>query len=205
MPSSVFWGMQHINSNVLCGLKLELTGNDPNIHELIEVAVVPLDQMLELHSTFALFNMRVRPQITNPSDDFKHCRLTKSEIADACLRAYDSFKVADILHEWFLDMKLPRGKKIIPLTYNFPAQRQILINWLDYDLYSEIFSEDHRDLLAAAHFINDRECVRGEPAVFSKQDMSWLAKKCNVPQVQSGTAVSDAFLMAQTYKRMLQL
>lgn len=205
MPSSMFWGMQHLNSNVLCGIKLELTGPDPNCHELIEVAIVPLNHMLELHPEFALFNMRVRPQITNPSDDFRGCRLSKSEIAEACLRAYDRYKVADILHEWFLDMKLPRGKKIIPLVYNFPAERQNLINWLDYDLFSEIFSEDHRDLLAAAHFINDRQCVRSEPAIFAKQNLTYLAKVCNVPPIQRSTAVSDAFLMAQVWKRMLQL
>lgn len=202
---SIFYGMQHLNSNVLCGVKLELTGPDPLMHELIEVAIVPLDHNLELHDKFALFNMRVRPQTINPADDFKGCRLTKAEVADACLRAYDRYKVADILLEWFEDMKLPRGKKLIPLVYNFPAERQNLINWLDYEVYSQIFSEDHRDLLSAAHYMNDRQCVRGEAAIFPKQNLTYLARICNVPQIESGTAVSDAYLMAQTWKRMLQM
>lgn len=203
--AGVFFGMQHLNSNVLCGLKLELTGPDPEMHELIEVAVIPLDHMLELHSEFPLFNMRVRPQTTRPMDDFHKCRLTKAEIAEACLRAYDRYKVADILLDWFKSMNLPAGKKLIPLTYDFPREKNILMNWLDFELYNEIFSNDHRDLLAAAHFINDRACVRGESVTFAKQNLTYLAKVCNVPQIERGTATSDAYLMAQTYKRMLQL
>lgn len=205
MPSSTFFGMQHLNSNVLCGIKTELTGPDPLMHELIEVAIVPLDHMLGLHSTFPLFNMRMRPQVLNPSDDFKGCRLSRNEIAEACLRGIDRDKVADLLFNWFQDMDLPPKKRIIPLTWNFPAERQILINWLGYDLYAEIFTEDHRDLLAAAHFLNDRHCCRGEPVVFAKQNLTWLAKICNVEQLEKGTATSDAYLMAETYKRLLQL
>lgn len=205
MPSSIFYGFQHLNSNVLCGLKTELTGPDPFVHEIIEVAIIPLDHMLQLHNTFPLFNMRMRPQITNPSDDFKKCRLSRSEIALACLQAFDRDKVADLLINWFKEMDLPKGKRVIPLTWNYPMERQILINWLGYEVYSEIFSEDHRDLLSVAHYLNDRECCRGEPVKFSKQKLTWLAKICNVEQIESTTATSDAFLMAETYKRMLQL
>jgi hypothetical protein len=205
MPSSIFWGMQHLNSNVLCGLKTELTGPDPLMHELIEVALVPLDHKLELHGTFPLFNMRMRPQVTDPSDNFRSCRLSRSEIADACLRAFDRDKVADLLLYWFQSMDLPPKKRIIPLTWNFPMERQILINWLGYETYAEIFSEDHRDLMVAAHFLNDRLCCKGEPVMFAKQNLTWLARICNVEQLEKGTATSDAFLMAETYKRMLQV
>lgn len=205
MPSSVFWGMQHLNNNVLCGLKTELTGPDPEMHELIEVAVVPVNQMLEIHEDYPLFNLRVRPMEPNPFDDFKECRLSRSEIAQACLRAFDRDKVADLLLDWFHGMHLPFRKKIIPLTYNFPRERQILINWLGYEKYNEMFSEDHRDILVAAHYMNDRQCVKAEPVVYNKQTLSWLAKIHNVQPVERGTACSDALLCAQVYKRMLQL
>lgn len=196
--------MQHLNANVLCGLKTELTGRDPEMHEIIEVAVIPFDHNLEIHPTFTLFNMRMRPMEMQPFDDFKNCRLSRSEIAQACLRAFDRDKVGELLYDWLLAMDLPRGKKIVPLTYNYPMERQILINWLGYDRYSEIFSEDHRDLMVAAHFVNDRQCVKAEPAVYNKQTLSWMAKIHNILPIERGTAVSDAVMMGQVYKRMLQ-
>lgn len=204
MPSSVFWGMQHLNANVLCGIKTELTGPDPEMHEIIEVAVLPVDQLFEVHKEFPLFNMRMRPMEAQPFDDFKECRLTRPEIAQALLRAFDRDKVADLLQDWFESLKLPRGKKLLPLTYNYPMERQIMINWLGYDQYREIFSEDYRDIKVAAHFINDKNCCRAEPAVYSKQTASWLAKIHHIEPVERGTAVSDAFMYAQIYKRMLQ-
>lgn len=205
MPSSTFFGMQHLNANVLCGIKTELTGSDPEMHEIIEIAIVPVNHMLEIHTDYPSFNMRMRPQITNPSDDFKECRLSRSQIADACLHAFDRNKVADLLLDWFASMNLPPKKRVIPLTWNYPRERQILINWLGYEVYREVFSEDHRDLMVAAHFLNDKQCVKAEPVIFAKQNLTWLAKICNIAQIESGTAVSDAVLAAATYKRMLQL
>lgn len=205
MPSNTFYGMQHINENVLCGVKTLLTGNDPEEHEIIEVAIVPFDITFGLHEAFHLFNMRMRPGNLQPEDDFKTCKLSRPEISDTCLRAFDRDKVADLLLDWFLNMKLGPKKRIIPLTHNFPVERQNLVNWLGTHGYREIFSEDHRDLMVAAHYMNDRAGCKFEPVPFSKQHLSWIAKKCDVPPIERGTCLSEANQMGETYKRMLQM
>ena len=205
MPSNTFYGMQHLNSNVLCGVKTELTGPDPNKHEIIEVAIVPFNVLFELHTTYPLFNLTMVPDEKQPEDGFEKCRLPKSRIAEICLKSFDKDKVADMLWDWFESLKLPRGKKLFPLAYNYPAERQIMINWLGHSLYSDIFSENYRDVLVMANLINDRLCARAEPVQFYKQELCWIAKQCNAVPMQRGTALSDAFLYGECYKRMLQM
>jgi hypothetical protein len=205
VPSNTFYGLQHLNENVLCGVRTYLTGDDPEIHEIIEVAVVPFGIDFELHRKFMLFNMRMRPSILQPDDDFKGCKLSRKEIADTCLRAFDADKVADLLLDWFQSMNLGSKKRLIPLTHNFPVERANLVKWLGTEGYREIFSEDHRDLMVAAHYMNDRVGCKFEPVPFSKQTLPWIAKQCNIPPVERGTCLSEANQMGETYKRMLQM
>lgn len=204
MSSKLFWGMRHLNDNLLCAVKCELTGNDPDTHGLIQVVVLPLNHMLEIHPEIPLFDMKLRPDDI-AEIDYSVCRLSRSEVANAKLKAFTKDKVADLLEDWFDGLKLPNGKKIIPLVHGWPRERQILVNWLGYTTFSKIFSEDYRDTLIAAHYINDRRCVREEPAFFNKQMLSWIAKKLNVVMTErNGAALSDCLALGQVYKRQLQ-
>jgi DNA polymerase III epsilon subunit-like protein len=196
--------MQHLNENLLCSVKCELTGPDPLRHELIEVAVLPLNHMLQIHPDIPPFNMRLRPQ-NKEEIDYRACRLSRSEVADAILRAFDRDKVADLFVNWYQSIGQKERKRIIPLAHGWPKERMLFVNWLGYDIFSDLFSEDYRDTLIAAHYINDRQCVKAEPCVFNKQNLSWLAKKLNVEQLYNGTAMSDCLTIAEVYKRQLQL
>jgi hypothetical protein len=202
--SKLFWGMQHLNENILCAIKCELTGPDPERHELIEVCVIPLDHMLRIHAEIPAFNMRMRPQNVNEID-FDKCRLSRSEIADVILRGFERDKVADLFIHWYNSIEQKERKRIIPLAHGWPRERALLVNWLGYDIFADIFSEDYRDTLVASHYVNDRQCVKAEPCVFNKQNLSWLAKKLSVAQLHIGTATSDCLTIAEVYKRMLQL
>lgn len=202
--SKVFWGMQHLNENLLCSVKCELTGPDPERHELIEVAVLPLDHMLKIHSAFPPFNMRMRPE-TVETINYDKCRLSRSDIADTILRGFDRYKVADLFVAWYQGLEQKERKRIIPLAHGWPRERALLINWLGYDVFADIFSEDYRDTLIASHYVNDKNCVKAEPCVFNKQNLSWLAKKLNVEQIQIGSAMSDCVTIAEVYKRILQV
>ncbi len=202
--ASTFWGMRHLNDNILCSVKCELTGPDPNVHELIEISVLPLDSLLDVHKQFSMFNMRMSPR--NVDDiDYSFCRLSRKNIAEAILRGHDRDKVAELFESWYTTLRVKEKKRIIPLAHGWPRERSILINWLGYNTFHSMFSEDYRDILIAAHYVNDRQCSRAESCVFNKQDLAWLARKMNVDQIQSGSPTSDCLTIAQVYKRMLQL
>lgn len=198
MPSSTFWGMQHLNSNILAAVTTTMTAVNG---EVIETCVLPLDLMLKPHDEILLFNMKAKPE---GEIDWDYCDMTKKHLADTIMNGFDQGKVADFLMEWFVSLDTNKRKKIIPLTYDYLATRQGLINWLGYEDYSTIFSEDYRDVLVATHFLNDRECCRGEAVPYAKQNLRWLAKKLNVEQIDvGGSCITNAYTLAQVYRRLL--
>lgn len=204
MPSSVFFGMQHLNNNLICAMGYDTTAADPDIGELIEFACVPIDHRLQIHSKLTLFNMKLRPE-SLATIDWRHCRATIPEVSAMAHSAFDRDKVADFFWQWFEQMDLPRGKRIIPLGYKYPILRTWLIQWLGWERYHEIFSEDYRDLLVAAHLINDRADMRAQPLTFAKQDLKWLGKQMNVELMEiGGSPLDDCRTIIETYKRMLQ-
>lgn len=204
MPSSIFFGMQHLNNNLMCSIGFDTTAADPDLGELIEFACVPLDARLNIHSELILFNMKMRPESPG-TIDWSHCRATKPEVAAMCHSAFERDKVADFFHQWFLQMDLPRHKKIIPLGYKFYEARTWLVQWLGWDLYHEIFSTDYRDVLIAAHYLNDRADVKAQPLPFVSQTLRKIAKEMNVTMEETGgSPLDDARTIMETYKRLLQ-
>lgn len=204
MPSSTFWGMQHLNANVIAAVRIGMTGLHQEEAEMCEICVLPLDKELEPHDELLMFNMRIKPE--RPEDiDWKHSYFGKAQMADVILNSYDSAKVSDLFVEWFDGMDLKYRKQLLPIGHDYMMTRQVLINWLGYKEYSRIFAENYRDLRVAANYVNDYHAVRGESVPYAKQDQRWLAKKHDVEVVDhGGSCASDCMNIARTYKRMLQ-
>ena len=204
MPSSVFFGMQHLNNNLICAMGFDATAADPERGEIIELACVPLDRFLKIHDELPLFNMKIRPNRLEDID-WKYTRYTRPEMAALCTTGIDRDKVADLFLEWYRMMNMPRFKKVMPLAHNFPELRQHLLAWLGWDVYDEIFHEQYRDTLVLANGINDAFDVRGNVVPFSKQNLSWLARQLDVQKHEmGGSPCMDANTVSEVYKRLLQ-
>lgn len=202
--SKIFWGMQHLNENLLCAVRCELTGNDPERHELLEVAVVPLNHKLEIHSEIPLFNMMIRPENINEID-YDKCRVPRNRIANAILTAVTADKAADFFIKWYQSIGQKERKRIIPLAHGWPKQRSMFIKWLGYDVFQDIFSEDYRDTLICAHYVNDKQCVQAEKCVFNKQLFSWIAKQLNVNIIDHFSALAECEALPKVYKGLLRV
>ncbi len=204
MPSSVFFGMQHLNNNLICAVSAEATGPDPFIHEIIELCVLPLDQFIEPHKELLLFNIVIKPE--EPSlIDYKYCRFSRERVADAVIRGLDKYKVADLLRDWFDRMLMPEGKRIIPIGYEWPVDRELLLKWLEPENYFAIFSDNYRDVKVSANYINDRFNCKGEAVPYSKQDLRWLAKTHDIEKVGRGCCMEDCRTIAMIYQRQLKM
>ncbi len=203
MPSSTFFGMQHLNANILCAIHLEMTGPDATFHEPLEVAILPLDSMLKVHPTLPIFNMRIKPQEME-NVEREHIRMTNEQLARTMLSGMDRYQVADLLKDWHKSLPLGLGKKILPLSYDYPKQREGLISWLGFEEYDEMFSESYRDILVATHFVNDYNCVSNDPIPFAKQFFPWICRKLNVERVDK-TPLGECVAYGETYKRLLQV
>lgn len=204
MPSGTFFGMQHLNSNLLCTVCTDMTGPDPNVHELIEICLLPLDKFLQPHPEILLYNIRMAP-LNKEDINYGYCRLGRDEIARAVLSGIDQHKGADLLDQWFDQLQMNRDKKIIPVSHTWPIHRERLINWLGYANFARIFSEDYRDPRICAHFLNDKAACSSQVVPFSKQDFRWLAKVLDITSLEHNrNCVEDCRQLAEIYKRMLQ-
>lgn len=205
VPSSTYWGMQHLNANVLCAVDIELTGPDPINHELIEICILPLDRMLRPHSELMMFNMKMIPE--QPENiDYTYCRLSRSDVARVGVTGFNNMKVADLFVDWFERMSLNIRKKIIPISHNYASKLPIIRDWLGHTAYNDIFDEDYRDTLVATHYLNDRESSRAEVPPFSKQGLRWIAKRFNIPIIEAGgSCMTDCKTIAEVYGHLLRM
>lgn len=197
--------MQHLNANVLCAVDIEMTGPDPIEHEIIEICILPLDRFLKPHPELLLFSMTMIPE--RPENiDFGHCRLSKTDVSRVMTKGFDNMKVADLLVDWFERMSLNNRKKIIPLSYNYASKLPIIKDWLGHSTYSDIFADDYRDTLVAAHYLNDREESRAETPPFSKQGLRWMCQRFNIPVHEvGGSCMSDCRQNAELYGHLLRM
>lgn len=205
MPSKIFWGMQHLNSSVLASVVLDITREDPELAEPYRLCILPLDVNLDPHPALPLFDMTFQIESVQ---GLKRSwgRVSMGQIAKTNLTSFDKDKITFLLQNWFYhDLNLRDGKKIIPLAHGWPRTREVLIRWLGWETFTEMFSEDVRDVKVVAHYLNDRLAVRGEPVSFAKQNLSWLAKQLHVERpTDEGNPAEDCMTIGQVYKRLLQ-
>lgn len=202
MPSSTFWGLQHLNASVMCSIVVDKYGSEA-LSCPAEICILPLDHMLDPHPELLLFNMRVKPDSLE-SIDWKVTRHTRPEVGELMMSGFDKYKVADLMYQWFKEMQLRDRKKIIPLGFRFHEVCATLREMVGESDYAEMFDTNYRDVGIAANWMNDQMACRGIEVPFAKQDLRWICKKLNIPPIEKGGSASlDALQIAQAYKRLL--
>lgn len=195
--------LQNLNGNLLCSIDLETTGERPGYHDIIEVAVIPLDGEAKPCKDRLPFLMNLAPlRPENASEDAM--RVNKTRICEAVTRGIDPFVAADRFVEWFDTLKLGYNKRIAPLGCNYPFDKSFLLEWLGYKTYDLCFYPCHRDVQTAAIFMNDMAGWRGQDFYYPKVNLSYLCTHLKIQRYQSHTAVDDARVTAEIYRRMVQ-
>lgn len=199
----VFYGMRHLNGNVLCSIDTETTGTNPDESGVIEIAAIPLNHMLDVHPALGLFNMTMKPDEGEVIDE-RAMTVTKKELGRILLLGNNRDRVGDLFIAWFEGLKLGTYKKLIPLAHNWPFDREMIIKWLGRKTYEYIFSPLYRDTMQFANFLNDCADARGEDVPYSKVNLAWLTKQYGIEHLDKHTALSDALATAHLYKDMVK-
>ncbi len=200
--NKTFWGMAHLNGNLLCALDVETTGFDLDMHGIIEIAIVPLNAQIEPHEHFPLFHMRMKPDEGEEIDQ-DAIRVNGVDLAQIILEGHQRDSVADYLMNWFDALHLPGYKKIIPLACNWPFDRSMIERWLGKASFEHIFHPHYRDIQPVANYLNDCADARAEAVDFPKVSLQYLCNLLKVPQLKAHTAISDCIATAQIYKKLL--
>jgi hypothetical protein len=130
----------------------------------------------------------------------------KIPMTELLLHAPEPERVADWLYDWFVALKLPFRKCLIPLAHNWAFESSFLKAWLGVEQTDLIFHSHARDGMLYAISLNDKAAFAGEPARST-------FKSASRPCAQLGivnTGPHDAFgrcvlCQAEVYHTMLRM
>lgn len=194
--------MIHWKKNLLCAVDVETTGLDSRYNEIIQICILPLDSNLKPHQQIRPFYTMIKPE--HPERIDKKA-MEVNNLAEKLLTALDGGKVADLLVEWFEGLKLPMGKKIIPLAQNWPFDRSFLIEWLGQKTFEMIFDYEYRDTKVAAVYLNDRAIRHADPVPFARVGLAYISSQLSITNPAPHDAMGDCITTAEAYRLMLSM
>jgi DNA polymerase III epsilon subunit-like protein len=191
-----------LNGNMLVSVDLETTGRLAGYHEIIQVAVVPLDSNIEPLKDRNPFYMNVAPEYPErcEADAQSIHGLNIEELVNNCPSPW---KVADLFDEWVQSFDLPFNKKLVPLAHNWAFERNFLMHWLGVESFDALFMSLARDTMLFGLSINDAAAYHGLDVPFPYVGLKAMTKKYGIVNPNPHDALSDALTGARLYKALL--
>jgi DNA polymerase III epsilon subunit-like protein len=195
--------LMHLNGNLLAAVDYETTGGEAGYHEIIQVAVVPLDSELNPRRDIRPFYHTIAPKHISRAEH-EATSVHGLDLVDLKLNALSSEKVADLLVDWFEAIDLPQSKRLTPLAHNWAFESAFGKAWLGYELFNHIFHFHPRDGMIVALGIKDRASFAGEPDPFGYVGLAPLCKKFGIVNEKPHDALCDAIAEAKVYRALLR-
>ena len=195
----------HLNNNLMCAIDLETTGRVPGYHEILQLAIIPLDNWLEPRKDLPLFDIFMRPNHLDRID-MESLEITKLELHNVITRGIDPEKARELFEHWYSKLNIPDNKRIVPLGFGIAMfDVPFLIHWLEHSLYQTYFHGFPRDALLVANYLNDVADRHVETVPFPKFKLKEIARALGIEVFDSEThaALYDAYIAAEVYKKLL--
>lgn len=194
----------HLDGHLMAAVDLETTGTQPGYHEIIQIAVLPLDSNLRpLDGTLPFYThiKPLHPERETPAATVKH----KIPMTELLLHAPESDRVADWLVDWFEALKLPFKHCLIPLAHNWAFESSFLKAWLGVPMVDQIFHSHARDGMLYAIALNDRAVFSGKKKPFTYMSLGALCNKLGIVNTNAHDALSDCIAEAEVYRALLNM
>lgn len=194
--------LQNINGDLLCAIDCETTGTRPGFHDIIQLAIIPLDFDLKPDPARLPFLIEMQPRYPQNVES-EAMRINKLKLVDIMNKGIDSYRAQDLFLEWFEKQKLSFRKRLTPLGCNYPFDRGFLIDWLGPETYDLCFTPTFRDVQVVANYLNDRDGWKGEPFRLPKVSLGYLCSYLKIERMFKHDATDDARVTAEVYKRLV--
>lgn len=211
-PATIMKELEHLNRNLLCAVDIETTGLDMNLHEIYEIAIIPLDHKFNAmrEEPFSPLDLLIQPEyperiIWSGTGSVKN----KAKVRSALEHGITRNAARDALEMWFSALNLGMNKRIAPLGQNFQFDAKFLEQFLGMLNFGHYFDmSQHRDTMTLARTINDLANHTGYSCPFPKVSIPMLCSSLGIDPDMYGPrhqAMVDAMLTREIYARELSL
>lgn len=201
MPLS---GFVHCNGNVLAAVDVETTGRQPGWHEIIQIAIQPLNSRCEPLEGASPFYHTIKPEHPERAEA-KATAVHRLDINHLILHAPDKWQVADWLDEWWGNLGLPHRRTLVPLAQNWQYEAGFLKAWLGMESFNQFFYWAARDTMLIAIYLNDCAYMRGQPIPFQSVGLPALCTHFGIINENPHDALADARAEATVYRHLLEM
>ena len=199
-----------------CAIDTETTGLIPRFNDIIEIAVVLLDDNFDMDPTILPFHTYILPsrpenvniealKVQHTNDPSLDKTYTLNKFKRVMEFGMEGWKVADLFVEWFENLHLPPKSRIIPMGHNYSFDKEFMVDWLGPKSYDYTIHHKYRDSNTVCSFINDCAANRGEKLPFPYSTR--LTDVCNILGLKlekAHSALDDAIAAAQVYRRLMR-
>ena len=196
-------GLVHLNGNLMAAMDYETTGLIPNWHEIIQVAILPLDADLRPSKLIRPFYHNIAP-VYPERQQHGAGDVHKLDLNWLKENAPSQERVADLLVDWWEKLDLPMGRKIVSLAHQYEFEASFGRAWLGHDMFNDLFHWSARDGMRLAISMNDRAAFAGETIPFDGVGLNPLCKKLGIVNENPHDALSDCYAEAGVYRSLLQ-
>jgi len=192
-----------MHGNLLCALDVETTGVMCGYHEIIQIAIIPLDNDFDPNSDYPVFRTLLIPDreaLWSPEAEEKHgisLEYVKSH-------GLSQMKAADYFDKWYEGLNLPFTKKIVPLAHNWAFERGFLQHWLGSESFNHYFQFHARCTMILGGMLTDLCAWHGKPIPFYEKNLGAMCTKMGIVLENAHDAYYDSLATAKLYQAIIR-
>jgi len=193
----------NLNGDMLAAVDVETSGRLAGWHEIIQIAVLPLNSEIEPSETYKPFYVHICPNHRDRAEKGA-LHMNGLDIDWLVTNGLDSDLAVDRFVEWFHELELPLGKRLCPLAHNWAFERGFLVNWLGNELHDTIWHPHSRDSQRVATLFNDAAAYHGKKIPFGSVSQKSLCKKFGIENANEHDALADCIACAKLYRALVR-
>ncbi len=196
----------HANYNLLVALGIKVTNFDPIAGEVINFAALPLLPDYSPYKELPFLELWIRPfnqMVFRIEDAESEPGMQRQLFQKARHIGIDPSMGAELFVNWFENLGLTRGKKMIPICHNYAKFFPIMERWLGPETYKYLFDWRYRDTMLAAGTVNDLCYWRGEAFPYPKYELGSIATRSGASWTGGKYAIEVAMATAATYRGIM--